>query len=467
MPDRPSPAAEAALWRDLGADVVAEYRARTPRSAAWAAEAAGSTPGGDVRRITWHAPYPVVAEGGEGAHLRDLDGHRYLDLLNNYASLLHGHRHGPTVEAIVAQARRGTAFAAPTRVQADLAALLVARVASIEAVRFVNSGTEAGLHVARAARAATGRRTILKFEGGYHGVADPLDVSVHPDPGAAGPATAPAPVPESPGVTPGAYADTVVAPYNDAEATARLIRAHARDLAAVFVEPVLGSGGVIAPRPGFLETLESEARAVGALVVADEVMTLRLARGGAQGLLGLRPDLTILGKIVGGGLPVGGFGGRAGVMALFAPPDGPLVQSGTFSANPVTMAAGLATLRAFDSDACERINGLGGRLAEGLRRAAARAAVRLTVTQAGSLLHLHFTAGPVTDYRSARAGSAGLARVVHLAMLNRGVFFAPKGFMALSTATTETDVDRAGDALEDALRALRGAVARGAPHLLA
>ena len=438
------------------------YRARTPRSAALHQAAAAYLPGGDTRTIAHYAPYPLAIERGHGATLTDVDGNQYLDFLNNYTSLIHGHAHPRVVEAATEQLRRGSAYAAATSSQAELARIICERAPSVAAVRFTNSGTEANMNAIRAARAFTGRPLLVKMEGGYHGTYDATEVSVHPDPALAGPADDPQPVAEGRGLTPGAVADTLVVPFNDAAAAERLFAARiAPRIAAVIVEPLLGSGGMVPATREYLRRLRELTAAHGALLIFDEVMSFRVGPGGAQELYGVEPDLTTFAKIIGGGFPVGAFGGRAEVMAQYDPRrPGHLYQSGTFNGNPVTMAAGVAAMEELTPEAFARLNALGDRLRTGLEEAGRRVpsgrGVPLVATGLGSLVNLHFTAGPVTDYRSAAVGNTEALRLLHLALLNRGIFAAPRGMFNISTPMTEADVDRALAAVRDALGEVMG-----------
>src|SRR5439155_25196175 len=317
--------------------IEARYRARTPGSAAQYERALASLPGGDTRTIAYHAPYPLAIDRARGAVLTDVDGNEYVDFLNNYTSLIHGHAHPRLVAAATEQLKRGSAYAAASANQAELAGILRERVASVDAVRFTNSGTEAAMNAIRAARAFTGRPMLVKMEGGYHGTYDATEVSIHPDPAAAGPADAPRPVAEGRGLTPGAVADTLVLPFNDAAAAERLFAARGGDLAAVIVEPLLGSGGMIPATREYLQRLRDLTAAHGALLIFDEVMTFRVGPGGTQGVHGIRPDLTLFAKIIAGGFPVGAFGGRAEIMAQYDPRRaGHRYQARTFHGQPVT-----------------------------------------------------------------------------------------------------------------------------------
>ncbi len=310
-----------------------EYTARRPRSRALYERACRALPGGDTRTTIYFHPFPPYLERGEGCRMYDVDGHVLLDLLANYTSMIWGYAHPAIVEAIRRQAGLGSSFAAPTEDQVRLAELLRERLPSLAKVRFTNSGTEAAMNAMRAARAFTGRPKIVKIEGGYHGSSDSAEISVRPDPAAAGDAAQPDSVPAA-GVPASVARDVLAAPFNDVGAVEAILRAHRGEIAALIVEPVMGAGGVIPPRDGFLASLRRLTEAMDIVLIFDEVISFRLGYHGAQGRFGVRPDLTVLGKIIGGGLPVGAFGGREDIMALYDPRHpGGLAHGGTFNAN--------------------------------------------------------------------------------------------------------------------------------------
>ncbi|MCJ7490827.1 MAG: glutamate-1-semialdehyde 2,1-aminomutase [Dehalococcoidia bacterium] len=379
---------------------------------------------------------PVVIARGEGPYVYDVDGNRYIDYVCSWGPLILGHAHPAVVEAVRRAAERGTSYGAPTEAEADLAQLIVEAMPSIELLRFVNSGTEATMSALRLARAFTGRDKIVKFEGCYHGHADGLLVQ-------AGSGVATLGLPDSPGV-PASYAqETLVARFNDVPSVEALFDRHGDAIAAVIVEPVAGNMGVVPPQPGFLEALREITRRAGALLVFDEVITgFRVAYGGAQSLYGITPDLTCLGKIIGGGLPVGAYGGRREVMQMLAP-NGPVYQAGTLSGNPLAMAAGLATLRELQSPGFyERLDALSAKLVESVARAAKSAGVSLWLNRVGTMRTPFFVDAPVTDYASARRSDTKLyARFFH-AMLERGVYLAPSQFetVFISSAHTEREI---------------------------
>ena len=394
---------------------------------------------------------PRFVARAEGARVWDADGAAYVDYLGSWGPMIVGHAHPAVVEAVSRAARDGTSYGAPCAAEVELAERVTRLVPSIQKVRFVSSGTEATMSALRLARGFTGRSKILKLEGCYHGHADGLLV-------AAGSGVATLGIPGSPGVPEGTVADTVIAPYNDTAAAERAFIQHGAGLAAVIVEPVAGNMGCVLPRPGYLQALRDLTRRHGALLVFDEVITgFRVGLGGAQGLYGIEPDLTCLGKIVGGGLPVGAYGGRADIMDRIAP-DGPVYQAGTLSGNPLAMAAGAATLDLLERPGTyARLEALTLRLCGGLERAARSAGVAVAVNRAASLFTVFFVSGRVTDYASAKAAdTAAFARFFH-AMLDRGFYFPPAQLEAafVSLAHSETDVDATIAAAREAFGAAR------------
>jgi glutamate-1-semialdehyde 2,1-aminomutase len=395
------------------------YCSRTPKSKEFGCRAEHVMPGGDTRTIAYYEPYPLMLTRGDGACVEDADGNRYIDLLGNYTSLVHGHAYPPITEAIAQTARRGTAWPARSEQQIELAELLCERVPSVERVRLCNSGTEAGMLAAQVARHLTGRKLLLMARRGYHGSYDDLEFGLAQNDGER----------------------TLIADFGDAAAFERILDTRGREIAAVFLEPVLGSGGIIAPPPGFLDRVGEAARRAGALFVLDEVITLRLSTGGAQRIFGVRPDLTMMGKIIGGGLPVGALGGSAGIMECFDPRKaGSLVHSGTFNGNPLTCAAGVVSMRELTAERIATMDRLAARLKGQLERASALLELRTAVRQAGSLMNVVFAAE--SDQETVR-----MHRNFHLAALNHGVFIAPRGLIALSTVMTEKLIDEAGERL--------------------
>jgi glutamate-1-semialdehyde 2,1-aminomutase len=426
--------------------------ASTRESRRLLAQAEQRMPGGvnsPVRAFRSVGGEPRFIARGEGARLWDVDGREYLDFLGSWGPLILGHAPPAVVEAVAAAAARGTSYGAPTPQEVELATRITAAYPSMEMLRLVSSGTEATMSAIRVARGATGRDLLVKFDGCYHGHADSLLVK-------AGSGGATFGIPDSRGVPLAVAGLTLTLPFNDLAAVRELFRARGPDIAAVIVEPVAGNMGVVPPAPGFLEGLRQITSAHGSLLIFDEVITgFRVAYGGAQQLYRVSPDLTCLGKIIGGGLPVGAYGGRRALMEQVAP-LGAVYQAGTLSGNPLAVAAGLATLRALDDGkAYERLDVLGERLERGLREAAEKAGVPLAVNRVGSMLTAFFCAGPVRDYATARVSdTARYARFFH-AMLDRGVALAPSQFEAafVSLAHTERDIDEAARAAAEAMRA--------------
>jgi glutamate-1-semialdehyde 2,1-aminomutase len=389
---------------------------------------------------------PIVVERGAGAYMWDVDGNRYIDYIGSWGPLILGHAHPAVVEAIESAARRGTSFGAPTAAENDLAQLIIDAVPSIEKVRLVNSGTEATMSAIRLARGFTGRDVIIKFAGNYHGHVDSLLV-------AAGSSAATLAVPNSPGVTAGTSRDTLVLEYNDVAGLADAFTTHGPRIAGVIFEPVVGNMGVVVPSQQFLTALRELTRRHGALLICDEVMTgFRVAYGGAQQILGIDPDITTLGKIVGGGLPVGAYGGRAEIMDHVLP-AGKVFQAGTLSGNPLAMAAGCAMLRLLrDDPPYERLEQLSARLGAGFCAAAQSAGVPHQLARVGSMMTLFFAKEPVVDWRSASQSDTNRFARWFWAMLDRGAYLPCSQFEALfvSAAHTDADIDATIEAANDA-----------------
>jgi glutamate-1-semialdehyde 2,1-aminomutase len=437
-------------------DETRHYVARTAKSRALQAEAEAVLPGGSSRGTAYFAPYPFFAESGEGHHVYDVDGNRYLDFMLNATSLILGHGHPTVVEALAEQARKGTAFSTPTLPQIRLARLLCERIPSVETIRFTNSGTEATLMAIRAARAFTGRPGLAKFEGGYHGAHEYVAVSVQPPASRLDPA-GPTAIPEYPGQPPSVAQQVLVLPYNDLAACERLLRAHQPEVGCLIMEPIVSSFGYVPGDPAFLHGIRTLTRELGIVLVYDEVQSLRVAPGGAQELVGVTPDLTALGKIIGGGLPVGAFGGRRDLMAQFDPTRGaaPIAHAGTFNANPMTLVAGEVVMRALTPDVYRRMNALGEQLRTELRQALAGLGVPAQVTGVASLFGLHFTDRPVRSYRDVVAGDQAMKKALFAGLLNEGILLQTGCAGALSVLTTEREVTTLVDAVRRVVGRLR------------
>lgn len=435
---------------------------RYSRSQADYAAAREVIPGGvnsPVRAFRGVGGIPIFFERGQGAYVWDVDGNRYIDYVLSWGPLLLGHAHPAVVEAITLQAQRGTSFGAPTELETELARLVIELVPSIEQIRFVNSGTEATMSALRLARAATGRRLIVKFNGCYHGHADMLLVQ-------AGSGVATLGLPDSPGVPPSVAAETITIEYNDLDAAAALFANRGAEIAAVIVEPIAANMGFVLPKPGFLSGLRELTQAHGAIFILDEVMTgFRVAAGGAQALWGLDPDLTCLGKVIGGGLPVGAYAGKRQFMQLVAP-AGPMYQAGTLSGNPLAMTAGLTTLRtAFggDASAFQQAVTRTARLADGLRMLGERYRIPVQVGNVGTMFGCYFLrqeGNQITSYAEAKA-YADPQRYARFfwAMAGQGIYLAPSQFEAgfVSTAHTDADIDETLAAAEVAFAELASA----------
>ncbi|HEV2416684.1 MAG TPA: glutamate-1-semialdehyde 2,1-aminomutase [Terriglobia bacterium] len=398
---------------------------------------------------------PLFMAAGKGSHIISEDGESYLDYVMSWGPLILGHCHPEVTEAILKQVEKGTSFGAATALEVEMAARITEAFPSVERVRLVNSGTEATLSALRVARGATGREKILKFDGCYHGHSDSLLVK-------AGSGVATLGLPDSPGV-PGALAAlTLTAPYNDLAALEQIFDAHGSSLAAAIVEPVAGNMGCVAPRPGFLEALRRLTTKHGTVLIFDEVMTgFRVAYGGAQQLYGISPDMTALGKVIGGGLPVGAYGGKAELMDQVAP-AGPIYQAGTLSGNPLAVTAGLKTLEVIRRPGFyEQLESTSATLANGLAAEAKAADIPLTVNRVGSMLTAFFTGSPVTDYASAKRSDTRAFALFFRKMIERGIYLPPSQFEAafVSSAHSESDVAETIAAAREALKAV--AAARG------
>ncbi len=417
------------------------------------AEALQVIPGGTSKANLVLKPHPFYVVSGRGCRVTDVDGAERLDANNNFTALIHGHAFAPVVRAVTEQLQRGSAFAVSTPEEVALAKLLVERVPGVEQIRFGNSGTEAVMMAIKAARAWTGRDRIAKFEGAYHGYYDDVQVSFNSGPDNWGPEDEPASVPSSGGLPKHRVAETLVLPWNDTDAAERLLTRHRDEVAAVVVDPLSNRMSFIPPAEGYLRRLREITRALGILVIFDEVISFRVAWGGAQARYGGEPDLTAFGKIIGGGFPVGATGGRAEVMSVFDPGSrGPRIASGgTFSANPVSMTAGRASMQALDEAAYARLETLGAALRARLNETLARRGVPGVVTGDGSLFKFVMTAAPPRTYRDTvdPAAEERLQRLfVHL--LDEGVLVNGNGLACLSTPMGEREIDEIVEATDRA-----------------
>ncbi len=409
--------------------VLDTYLANTESSASAHSRAESVLPGGTSRQAGYWAPYPLTFKSAEGVFLWDIDGNRYFDLINNYTAMVHGHSYPPIVEAARRQAALGTGWAGGNLMQLVLAEQIVKRVSSVEQVRFTNSGTEAGALAFTIARKVTGRTKLLMARFGYHGSLMEFETGSF---GHEGPTT-------------------LLATYNDLADFERVLAEHGNDIAAVFLEPVMGSGGVVSGETDFLKGVQAAAKKAGALLVIDEVLTLRFGYSGEQDAAGLKPDITMLGKLIGGGYPVGAIGGARDLLKIFDPADLKLFHTGTFNANPVTMAAGAISLSHLERDDIDRMEAMAIALKDGLTKLAHKAGLPFSVNHHGSCLNLYFSNQP--PHSSVVREDAELIGRFHVAAMNRGLFLAPRGMIALSTVMTPGHIqeilERAAVAIED------------------
>jgi len=431
------------------------YQQRTPRSRQEVEELASKyVPDGDYRAAIWFEPYPTVMVKGDGCYLYDVDGNSYIDFSNCWTALVFGNNPPKVVEAIREQLQKGLAMGAPTESVYQWAQMICERVASVDRVRFCCSGSEAVMFAIRGARAYTGKDKILKMEGNYHGTYDPVEPEV-------GWQMLPAGLPRN------VEKDVLVTRFNDREATEEIIKKNKNELAAVIVDGIIGAGGMIPPKDDYLKFLREVTTENNVLLILDEVISFRLATGGAQQIYGVKPDLTVFGKTIGGGLPVGAFGGREDIMAVFSPKQKrPAHHSGTFVANPVGAAAGIAGLKMMTKEALDRINSLGDSLAEGVQRVLADLKIKAQVTGYGSLRQIHFTPEPVTHAAiSLMTQDMDIRRLFHLAMLNRGIFVPARNMYDVSMPMTQTEINKAVTATADVLSELKPFLKEIAPQL--
>ncbi len=395
-------------------------------------------PGGvssPVRAFKSVGGQPIVFDRVKGSYAWDVDGNRYIDYVGSWGPAICGHTHPEVIAALHETLEKGTSFGAPCELENNLAKMVIDAVPSVEMVRFVNSGTEACMAVLRLMRAFTGREKVIKFEGCYHGHADMFLVK-------AGSGVATLGLPDSPGVPRSTTANTLTAPYNDLEAVKELFAENPDAISGVILEPVVGNAGFITPEPGFLEGLRELTKENGALLVFDEVMTgFRISYGGAQARFGVTPDLTTMGKVIGGGLPVGAYGGIAEIMEMVAP-AGPMYQAGTLSGNPLAMTAGIKTLELLKQEgAYERLETTTKRLISGILQAAEEAGLQITGSSIGGMFGFYLCEGPVRNFEEAKSTDTEKFGKLHRAMLERGVYLAPSAFEAGFTSLAHSDVD--------------------------
>ena len=432
---------------------IDRYIERTPNSREAWEEAKRYLPGGDSRNSIFWNPYPIFVEKANGAHVVDADGTDRLDFIGTMTTLILGHAPEPVMDAVRTQLDQGVVYNAPNRHQVRLARLLCERIPSFDMVRFTNSGTEATLNTIRAARAYTGRSLIAKAEGGYHGSHDVVSVSVRVDPAKAGERLHPDALPATEGLAEGVLDSVVVIPFNETGPAREILDQHKHELAAVIVEPMLGSVGMLPATHEFLAMLRDFATENGVVLIFDEVISFRVAPGGSQEYYGITPDMTSLGKIVGGGFAVGAFGGRQDIMDLYDPTTGPRVaHAGTFNANPATMLAGAVTLEQLTPEVYRRLAEVTEYLRHGLREVGRELEVPVQVTGLGSLFGIHFQDDTLVGYRDIATADPAFRHNVFLGLLNEGILMAPNLVGAVSTVLREDEVDTFVDAFRAVLQ---------------
>lgn len=414
------------------------YIDKTPQSKVNHEVAKNFMPGGETRTICFHKPYPLTIKEGQGAYLFDVDGNRYIDYLNNYTAMIHGHAHESIIAKVQKTLSSGTAYAATVPEQVEFAELLCKRIPGVEKVRFCNSGTEATMFAIRAARTYTKKRSIIKMEGSYHGTHDlavwtpDSKLTVFPQ---------------------NIAKDIYLAPFNNIDAIEEILVEKADEIAAIIIEPVMGVAGVIPPEKDYLSNLRKLADQHHVLLIFDEVQTLRLDVGGAQEMFDVIPDLTTMAKIIGGGFPVGAFGGKKEIMDIFNPNnENYLAHGGTFNGNKVSMAAGIVAMNLLDRERITMLDDLAGDLEKRINQTVKQLNIPVTMTRVGSMMNLHFKKDKPIDYASTLHSNNSLIEILHLKLLNRGIFIAPRGMMNLSTVMTKKDIEETANVFSDVLK---------------
>ncbi|MBD1587053.1 aspartate aminotransferase family protein [Pseudomonas typographi] len=430
------------------------YRSRTSQSAALHEQAKAVLPGGVTRFTNFYPPYPLTMVAAKGCMLLDADGHDYLDFVGNYGSLIHGHTNPAILEAVRAQLGNGTAIAASIPEHTRFAQMICARIPSAEMVRFCNSGLEATMYALRVARAYSGKSGFIKMQGGYHGLHDAVEFSTS----AQGPDSVMQP--NCPGIAPSAANEIFVVPFNDLAAVETTLQTHGSHIGTIMLEPVMGAAGMILPAPGYLQGLRALADKYQCVLIFDEIQTLRMGEGGAQALYGVTPDLTTIAKIIGGGFPVGAVCGLRKVMSLFDPSSSGVVNhGGTFSGNNISLVAGLKAMELLDGAAITRLESLSAALEQGIQNALSQLHSPCVVTRAGSMLHIHFARQAPQRAEPAAPYAAGLYRVLHVSLLNNGVFISPRGTLYVSTAMNAEHIALATRTIEAAVPAMNAFLA--------
>jgi glutamate-1-semialdehyde 2,1-aminomutase len=451
-------------------EIEKEYLRRTKNSKKLDHIACRYLPGGSTRSATDSHPYPIYMQQGKGCHLTDVDGNEYIDFMNNYTVMILGHAHPKVNQAISRQMTQGILLGAPSRNQYELSQIICKRVDSVDRARFCNTGTEAVMYAIRAARAVTGKNKVLKMEGGFHGNTEQMEISVSPDLALSGPSQMPAALPDTPGIPQGILQDIIITTFNNVEATEKIIQENEKELAAVIVEPVMGYSGMIPAKKEYLEFLRKITSQKNIILIFDEIISFRLSPGGSQKFYGVKPDLTTFGKIIGGGLPIGAFGGSEDIMDIFSPKrKNPMHHSGTFNGNAVTMAAGIAAMKAIDEQLISGINRLGDRLKKTIQALFDKKGIRGEVTGMGSLMNIHFSTDKVVDLRTARANwkaALPLRDLLGLALKNHGVYTPRRVMLSISSPMGDTEMESTASAFDESLDQLKPVVEKRCPEFL-
>ena len=451
-------------------EIEKEYINRTKKSRFFDEAACQYLPGGSTRSATDSHPYPIYMDSGKGCILTDVDGNEYIDFMNNYTVLILGHAHTKVNNAILEQGRKGVLMGAPSQNQYELGQIICERVESVDRVRFCNTGTEAVMYALRAARAVTGKNKVVKMEGGFHGNTEQVEISVSPDIALAGPAERPIPLPDTRGITQGVLQDVLVAPYNNIKAAEKIILENTEEVAAVLIEPVMGYSGMIPAKKTFLEFLREITTQNNMVLIFDEIISFRLSTGGVQEIYGVKPDLTTFGKIIGGGLPIGAFGGRGDIMDIFSPKrDHPMHHSGTFNGNTLTMAAGIAAMEEIDGSLISKINEKGEKLRKSLQEIFNKKGIRGQVTGTGSLMNVHFTSQDVRDLRAVKENwdfTLPIRDLLNLVLKNHGIYTPRRVMLCVSSPMTENEMQQVVAAFDESLEQLKPIIQANCPELL-
>lgn len=433
-------------------NAIETYKSRTPKSKEKYDEALKYMTGGETRSIVFFNPYPLTIDYGVGAYLYDLDHNKYIDFLNNYTSMIHGHAHPAIMGAVKEVLDKGVCYGAAIPEQIGLSRRICERVPGIERVRFCNSGTEAVLFAIRAARAYTKKDAIIKMEGCFHVSCDVVQHSIAPQIPHENPLDPWKAYPSCLGIPQNVTKDVYVAPFNNSDVVADILKAKSKNIATIILEPVMGQTGAIAANPDYLKKLRELADEYNVLLIFDEIQCFRIDYHGIQGKYNVLPDLTTLGKWIGGGYPIAAFGGKAAIMDVYNPNKNPhIAQSGTFNGNKLGMAAGIVSMDLYDKIAVKRINSLGKKLSDGMQKSIDRRGLPITVAQQGSLIHVHFTKKLPIDYASTKSQYNSCAPILHMLLLNEGIFIAPRGSMNISTVMTEEDIATAIQAFDNVM----------------